>query len=167
MVCCASLGDGGKRKKLEDEKSGAQSWNLNAASLSINMKRSGAHRVRGRVRLRLWSLSRRGESPSRKGAGGGELGKAGMALPVRSLVGRRQDVHRLAGGGEVSSARGGGEATTVFSGWPEEADAIGNSLTPCLLLWPDLEDGFNRAWGWPWWSWGHGRRVLDLGILSR
>jgi hypothetical protein len=24
-VCCASLGDGGKRKKLEDEKSGAQS----------------------------------------------------------------------------------------------------------------------------------------------
>jgi hypothetical protein len=48
--------------------------------------------------------------------------KAGMALPVRSLVGRRQDVHRLARGAEVSSARGGGEATTVFSGLPEEAD---------------------------------------------
>jgi hypothetical protein len=36
-------------------------------SLSINMKRGGAYRVRGRVRLRLGSLSRRGEEGGREG----------------------------------------------------------------------------------------------------
>jgi hypothetical protein len=55
-------------------------------------------------------------------AGGRRDDKSGHGTP---LGGRRQDVHRLAGGGEVS---------TVFSGWPEEADALGNLLTPCLLL---------------------------------